>query len=296
MLTDDQFADLLRGRMSDAVTEVEAPSGLADTVRRRHARHVLATRAGIALPLVAAVAAVGMLTGVGGAGGRHAPPSVQAQRSASGDVELRDVAYVTGQADAALARASDYVLVGRFSPTSTVRDEFRTDMATQRTRLNTTGPAGPINSILLSGPTSESAEVLVVDYRDRAWWTYRSRPVPTGGVAMDPYQDPRQIRAMLDASRLRLAGRERVAGHDTYHLQATDLPPGMRASLDLWVDAQTFLPYRVTSGKGGQTSTTDYEWLPRTPENLATLDLRPPAGFAHRERPIEPTPSGSPVG
>ncbi|MFG2038454.1 hypothetical protein [Dactylosporangium sp. NPDC048998] len=300
MLTDDQFTGLLRGRMSDAVTGIEAAPDLADTVRRRHTRQALATRAGIALPLVAAVAVVGVLTGTGGESGQHAPPTqnVQGTPGGQGDVQLRDVAYVTAQSDAALARAGDYVLVGRFVVSTDVRDEFRIDVATQRSRADSTGPAGPMSSVITSGPITQAQDVLVIDYREKAWWTYRSTPptgLPADALKGDPYQDPQQIRALLDASSLRLVGRERVAGHDTYHIQATGLPAELRASQDLWVDAETYLPYRVTSAKGGRSATIDYEWLPRTPENLAPLDLRPPTGFTHRDRPIERT-GGSPTG
>jgi hypothetical protein len=77
-------------------------------------------------------------------------------------------------------------------------------------------------------------------------------------------------------------GSEKLAGNDAVHLRWSTIPG---FTLDLWVDATTYLPVRhISAGaKGG--STVDYTWLPRTPENLAGLDLAPPAGFTHRDRP-----------
>jgi hypothetical protein len=83
-------------------------------------------------------------------------------------------------------------------------------------------------------------------------------------------------------------GHDQLGGRDTLHLQrhaSFDTPMGTRAfTNDLWVDALTYLPVRQrnsTSGTGGQMSVTDYDWLPRTPENLLKLELVVPDGFKH---------------
>ena len=56
-------------------------------------------------------------------------------------------------------------------------------------------------------------------------------------------------------------------------------------SVDLWVDASTYLPVLQETSTGGRvTNRTTYSWLPRTPENLAKLSLVVPPGFTHSSR------------
>jgi hypothetical protein len=72
------------------------------------------------------------------------------------------------------------------------------------------------------------------------------------------------------------------------------------AAADLWVDSTTFLPVRMIGQKSPRDFTVTYEWLPRTAQNLARLELTPPAGFT--EQPfggkdgVAATPSGKAVG
>jgi hypothetical protein len=55
---------------------------------------------------------------------------------------------------------------------------------------------------------------------------------------------------------------------------------------------------QLTGSKGtGPEVTTNYAWLPRTAENLAALDVVPPANFTHRAGPPAPaTPPGGGAG
>ena len=69
-------------------------------------------------------------------------------------------------------------------------------------------------------------------------------------------------------------GHERVRGHDTIHLRASQ-------SDNLWVNANTYLPVRERSPAVGEIDT---DWLPRTAANLARFKLAVPAGFTHLVR------------
>jgi hypothetical protein len=55
-----------------------------------------------------------------------------------------------------------------------------------------------------------------------------------------------------------------------------------RARYDVWISEATYLPIRVRYSHGTRFGwTQDFAWLPETKANLALLDLRVPAGFAH---------------
>ncbi|MEV6932081.1 hypothetical protein AB0M46_47390 [Dactylosporangium sp. NPDC051485] len=158
------------------------------------------------------------------------------------------------------------------------------DGATHRERQDVSDAAGPKVSMLARGTLATGTYLLVVDYQHRAWWDEATQPTgrSSGAVIVrrlmwpDAYDDPQRIRVLLDANRLRLVGPETMGGHETLHLSATD------GSTDLWVDGATYLPVRQTGA-----ATFDYEWLPRTPENLARFELSAPDGFTHRDKPIE---------
>src|SRR5689334_9282723 len=100
MLTDEELGAALRDRLVDEVADVHAAPGLAATVTRRYVRRALLTRAGIALPLAAALAVT--LAVAPGAIDRHAPPAATGKAPAAGP--MVDVAYVSAHTTAALAK------------------------------------------------------------------------------------------------------------------------------------------------------------------------------------------------
>jgi hypothetical protein len=266
MLTEDQVA----ARLHAEVDEIHAPANLAATVRRRHTRRARAMMTMTAVPVVAAaVAVVGLV-------------------AAPTQPNLRNAAYVTAHTVAALDAASDRVAhvqaaVGWQTLDGQTLEQWR-DPASSRWRVNETAPDGkPRRAMLVTGPDDGTRTVLTVDYADRAWWTYRlDQPdLPSEGSWIPMSDGPVDIRNTLRRLSMHVAGTERVDGRDTVHL-AGQKPTGRGIAIDIWVDAATYLPVRMAVVSPDMSLTSRYTWLPRTPDNLAPFDLRPPAGFTQR--------------
>lgn len=76
------------------------------------------------------------------------------------------------------------------------------------------------------------------------------------------------------------AGTEVVDGRQMIRLEDPDAPADHTL-----VDAATYLPYKAFNYQGTDTAYVQtYEYLPRTPENLALLEPAPPAGFTQVEQ------------
>ncbi len=71
-------------------------------------------------------------------------------------------------------------------------------------------------------------------------------------------------------------GTESVNGVSVVHLRL-GTSPGY--TLDLWVDATTYLPVRHTATGPKLSSTVDYIWTPRASFDMSKLELSIPAGF-----------------
>jgi hypothetical protein len=155
------------------------------------------------------------------------------------------------------------------------------------------------------GPDDSSVAVTaegmqtVVDYAARTWQRYQTpRPVVgdvhTRGLG-SPYDDlpnldtPETVRQALNAKTVTLTGKDTVDGRSAYRLTCRGVTGGHAESETVWVDANNYLPLRVSyqglSKTGTGTGTVEMDWLPRTPTNLAALDLQPPAGFRHVPHP-----------
>jgi hypothetical protein len=125
-------------------------------------------------------------------------------------------------------------------------------------------------------------QVLVVSYRDRAWWTY-SAAAERGELADNGAPSPDEVRAKLDDGTLREVGRETVDGREEIHLRslADDQGAKVIGPTDLWVDAATYLPHRLESGQAGGRKhvRSTFTWLARTDATLADLTAPVPPGF-----------------
>lgn len=72
-----------------------------------------------------------------------------------------------------------------------------------------------------------------------------------------------------------LVGHEMIDGVDTLHL--LDNEAGMNR--EVWVDAKSLLPVRMTAHGDWGSYVIEYDWLAKNDENLKLFTLTPPAGF-----------------
>lgn len=85
---------------------------------------------------------------------------------------------------------------------------------------------------------------------------------------------------------LRLVGPEVLDGIDTVHLAGST----QDSQIETWVSTSTHLPVRSTKTTSTIRSLIEYEWIPRTVDNLAVLVPPVPTGFAFSEAPFVPSP------
>jgi hypothetical protein len=150
--------------------------------------------------------------------------------------------------------------------------EYWGDLATGRSKAIDSLPCGRLNRVeFRSAAGGKMLRYDVIDFRARTWTTF----TPNYRGKVETLADAtRAIRDAIDSGRLRVIGHERVRGHDTIHLRASQ-------SDNLWVNANTYLPVRERSPAVGEIDT---DWLPRTAANLARFKLAVPAGFTHLVR------------
>ncbi|HLT11247.1 MAG TPA: hypothetical protein VK028_10625, partial [Micromonosporaceae bacterium] len=243
-------------------------------------------------PILAAAAAVAMVTTSGaGLQARTVP-------SPDGEVQLRNVSYVQEQTVKALSRASEYVIYEKTTYSGGYYETWY-DKAGQRYRNNTYGSVsigavdgtrvvapdqitpGPIQllqSHAVSGPPGDQT-IITVDYQRRTWSTDHMTDTPPASAIPD-ITEPETIRQAVKDGTLELLGEETVDGSLAVHLRIDAVQRGYQ--VDMWVDAETFLPIKMTDTVPGEQEprvTMTYSWLPRTEENLAHLELTPPPGF-----------------
>ncbi|MBO0867382.1 MAG: hypothetical protein J2P15_02355 [Micromonosporaceae bacterium] len=271
MLTDDQFAARLTALMNEETADVGPVPGMSETLRRRRQRQAWRVRIAVAVPVAATLVATALVT-TAGPGGRAAPAAVGSHGS-----NPRDVAYVSARTQAALANIDRYV--ARVENRNTAGDLLGWtwyDNQTGRSRSDLYLDGRHVESRLISGVNTDRPTALLVDYRDRTWTISTVLKALCAHNCFGAPQDPTEIRAAMASGSLALIGEEPVRGHETLHLRVTGLPKVI--AMDLFVDPHTYLPVRLIAG-GPTTTISDYTWLPRTPRNLAVLDLRPPPGF-----------------
>ncbi|MEV8517418.1 hypothetical protein [Dactylosporangium sp. NPDC051484] len=286
MLSDEQFGERLGARLRAEVADVEPEPGRPAALRRRHARHVATVRAAVIVPTLAAVVATGLIT-VGGMGRDAAPATVGPTKT----VDLHDVAYVTAHVTAALDNLSGYIERTTTVVPGGVTEVMQIDRATGQFRFDSSTKDGP----RLSGSSTSTnpTMVTVIDYEHHAWSTYRLE-VPSDAKTMAQvtgvFEDRVNIRTAISGGQLEVLGTEVVDGHQTLRLRVTPAAKVTTGTMDLLVDSESYLPVRLSVDKAGHRNTLDYAWLARTPENLATLAVTPPAGFTHK--PIDGPSSG----
>jgi hypothetical protein len=272
------------------IAAIDPPARSSRFRMRPAARFALAGSGGIAASLAVAAVAIGLIS----TAGHRDQGDVRAAASAPA-VAIRDVAYVQQRATAALANASNYVVRYK-SNQAGIEDPglggtIWYDMKTCRYRVDSNAQGGGLfASEVRSRPTSRGATVLWVWWQAHTWDTTAvlpERPQPGTCADVPSIEDPNWIRESIASGYLRPVSQEQVDGRDTLRLQSVPkVPSATPTSETLWIDPDTYLPVRYRFEAASQAPTIlDYTWLPRTPQNLAPFDLKPPAGFTHRAKP-----------
>jgi hypothetical protein len=166
-------------------------------------------------------------------------------------------------------------------------------------RLRTYGPDGRLRY-----DVSETARLItVVDYADRAWWTYPNTPSPVLSVlscgaprciVVKPGTrggngiplSPAMIRSLVQDHSYQISGIGTIHGQRADELVPRQASQGS-AGTKLWVSAADFLPLRFVSGASylGDGLRTDTYYLAATQASLARFQFAIPAGFSHRKAP-----------
>lgn len=296
MVTDDELGADLGSRLHDELAGLHAPDGLAATVtRQRNRRRRWGYAAGAALPVVAGGLVVALAMSASG-GAAHPGTTTTNQ---AGGAKVHTVAYVSEQSQKALANIADYVAHTVTTIDGTPNGDTWSDGAGVRYRGDS-GPAGaPTRSYLITLDNGV-LHLLLVDFSRHTYYRDQ-RPAdgaPFGQAAGVPYGDPAELRADLASGQITLVGTEQVDGRSTEHLRLNLSGEDAKvAGMDLWVDSDSYLPVKMLARKGPYHITVTYEWLPRTPENLAHLELTVPAGYTEQDGPEgggAPRPSSTP--
>jgi hypothetical protein len=214
------------------------------------------------------------------------------------------VAQVSTQVDAALGESAgliEHVVVRATLKSHTFHMEGWLDATTgsDHRRASAYIPGKPPHETWITRDGTRLT-VTIVDSTHRIWWT------DTRSVAVDKQLDslspstPEEIRQALTegSDRLVLVGREDIDGRATLHLRI--LTNGTAGSDDLWVDATTYRVVRrvilkLNPPEDHVRIQEDFDWLERTPENLARVTFTPPTGYTQVPAPApdEPTPTRS---
>jgi hypothetical protein len=283
----DRYGQALATRLRLETADVRPAADLLRQVERRHVRRQRRIVAAALVPLL-----VGAVATAFAVRGGSAPPVAEPPPAVTASPSIITVGYLTERATAALADVSDYVVHSHLDLGRDNRWEGWRDMRTGQRRDLRLAPDGSTTSAnserLLPSLDREQVQISFPDQ------TYR---VTTLGPPCEPnfvigiIRDPPKISNALQDGSMELVGPETLDGTRAEHIRLVRPPAGYEGLLlDLWVDSSTFLPVRLTIG-GSNPTQADYEWLPRTPENLALTTLEVPAGFT-----LMPTEDVTPQG
>ena len=257
----------------------------AQAHRRRHP--VVSAAAASAAGAAAAAAAIVLAAG--------APPVPERPGATTTAVAPNDPRLLD-QVELAVAQGAAGILRIQSDYGNGVEWETWLDETDQRWRSTSRTPEGRLLYEHQIQGGADGTTVVVVSHQDRAWWTYTA---PDWREPSKLYLTPEEIRAQLDDGTLREVPRQPDDGANELRLrgEASEKAPGVyTAAIDLWVDAQTYLPTRLRASlRGGQAATATYTWLARTQDSLDNTKLEPPANYRHlpgAPTQVEPEPRG----
>lgn len=305
-LDEEQLGQLLANRLHEETYGMTAPSGLTETLHRKNNRRTWGLRIAGAVPVVAAVALAASLTltpdastpgtNAGGTGSNTAP-------------EMLTVGFVSERTTTALGNVSDLVQHARSDfkdgkGKQTMTNERWVDAKSGRERTDEESVQD--KSKITAIKTGEGDNAIVIDHQKKKWWNDRIAKLPAGEevtVTTGPNGErittptgkkvedigglvnPSELKDALATGTLTLVGEETLDGKATVHLKWVPVP---QSTVDFWVDADSYLPVRKISSGPKATDTVDFEWLPRTAENLAKLEVSAPADYT--KLPCTPLP------
>ena len=214
----------------------------------------------------------------GGSGPRALPSTGTAHLG-----QLQDVAFVTSRITKALDGVEHDVVSVTSNNVSAGGRELehiwaRADGSAQRSQTSVEGR--------LTGDfsTSDTGPTISVLYDTRTYWTQPAEPCTSGpkcgsSALPDPFTAA-GIRSLIAGGDLTIVGRgEVVKGTRTIHLRGRSDAISLAGSLDMWVNAATYLPIRYTVTHASTERDAYVAYLPPTKQNLAQLTAPIPNGF-----------------
>lgn len=246
--------------------------------------------AGVAAALVAGVLvanegtnAVPQHSSASSSQARRPPISSPAQRFPVADGST-PVNLVADRTTLALTSASHYILQGteltHTAPNVTTKSITWLDEGNRRNfRSQVFSPSGVLQLDDFRFNDDGRHVVCTVNYMTHEYAeadpTQTKKPGSTY-TPPPPGNDATGIADALKQGHDRVIGMDTVNGHSVLHLSNDE--PAM--SRQIWVDASTYLPVRMTAGGAWGGYQIDYVWIPRTPQNVTRIyQPQVPAGF-----------------
>jgi hypothetical protein len=273
MVTDKQLLDEVRAVMHGEVADVTAPAAVLSAVhgrlRTRRNRRWL-----VAIP-VAAAAVVAVVTLPRAA---DTPPAAEPSPTTTHRPAV-NLAHATERTMSALDAVLDNVIYERATVTKGEKYSEPGQPALYERWLASDGTAFRFRVTIDGKPvvdlSRDTVSDVFVDYRTR---TYRSFPgVEPRTPEYDDVWTPAEIQQSLKDGTLTVVG-EGDPVNDRPTIQLYRDARKAEVPMNLWVDAETYLPVRWLWEQENSTAF-DVTYLPPTPENLASLTTVIPPGF-----------------
>jgi hypothetical protein len=277
MVTDKQLLDEVRAVLHEEVADVTAPAAVLAAVHGR-LRTRRTPRWLVAIP-VAAAAVVAVVTLPRAA---DTPPAAEHPPTTTHRPAV-NVAHATERTMSALDAVLDNVIYERATVTKGDKYSRPGEAALYERWLASDGTTFRLRVTIDGEPvvdlSRDTVSDVFVDYRTR---TYRSFP---GGEPSAPEYDdvwtPAEIQQSLKDGTLKVTGVGDPVNNRPTILLHRDTRKA-EVPLNLWVDAETYLPVRWQWEQENSTAF-DVTYLPPTPENLASLTTVIPPGFTEEK-------------
>ncbi|KAB1941657.1 DUF3108 domain-containing protein [Micromonospora sp. ALFpr18c] len=289
---DEQLGRLLGDRLHEETYAMNAPSGLTETLHRKNRHRTRTLGLAAAVPVIAAAAVAASLVLTPGGGSSTTPETA----------DMFTVSYVAEQTATALSELPTYIRYEKSAhqgrdgkPASMI--EAWSDPTSKRERQDNQIFFGETRSFTVVLDGSAATEF---NHDKKKWWTFEVNQLGAAASnriqSLPPGLNPTDLKRAVDSGKVTLVGKETVNGKQALHLQwlggpgsAMDKAKAAEESMQIWVDTKSYLPVRVVAKGFTGTTTSDYEWLPRTTENQAKLEVSPPPGY--QKLSCTPTPA-----